>query len=77
MKVISLSKFRTNQTAALLRAIQGEAVFLTSRLGDFRLVPVSSEERIAARIREGLNEVKKIEAGELPGRTIEDLLNEL
>lgn len=77
MKVISLSKFRANQTAALLRAIQGEAVFLTSRLGDFRLVPVSSEERIAARIRDGLNEVKKIEAGELPGRTIEDLLNEL
>ncbi len=77
MKVISLSKFRSNQTATLLRAIQGESVFLTSRIGDFRLVPVSSEESIATRIREGLNEVKKIEAGELPRRTIEDLLNEL
>ena len=40
MQVVSLSKFRTNQTATLLRAIQGESVFLTSRLGDFKLVPV-------------------------------------
>lgn len=77
MEVISLSKFRANQTATLLRAIQGESVFLTSRLGDFRLVPVSSEEKIVTRIQEGLNEVKHIEAGELPRRTIEDLLNEL
>lgn len=38
MQVIPLSKFRTNQTATLLRAIQGESVFLTSRIGDFKLV---------------------------------------
>ena len=62
MQVIPLSKFRTNQTATLLRAIQGESVFLTSRIGDFKLVPVSVEEKIATRIREGLNEVKRIEA---------------
>ena len=55
MQVIPLSKFRTNQTATLLRAIQGESVFLTSRIGDFKLVPVSVEEKIATRIREGLN----------------------
>ena len=47
MQVIPLSKFRTNQTATLLRAIQGESVFLTSRIGDFKLVPVSVEEKIA------------------------------
>ena len=52
MQVIPLSKFRTNQTATLLRAIQGESVFLTSRIGDFKLVPVSVEEKIATRIRE-------------------------
>lgn len=45
MQVIPLSKFRTNQTATLLRAIQGESVFLTSRIGDFKLVPVSVEEK--------------------------------
>jgi hypothetical protein len=77
MQVISLSKFRTNQTATLLRAIQGESVFLTSRLGDFKLVPVSAEERIATRIREGLNEVKQIEAGKLPSKSANAFLNEL
>ncbi len=40
MQVIPLSKFRTNQTATLLRAIQGESVFLTSRIGVFRLFSV-------------------------------------
>ena len=67
MQVIPLSKFRTNQTATLLRAIQGESVFLTSRIGDFKLVPVSVEEKIATRIK-GLNEVKRIEAGEQPAK---------
>mgnify|MGYP003036455291 FL=1 len=50
MQVIPLSKFRTNQTATLLRAIQGESVFLTSRIGDFKLVPVSVEEKILSLI---------------------------
>ena len=39
MHVISLSKFRTNQTATLLRALQGESVLSTSRLGAFKLTP--------------------------------------
>lgn len=77
MQVITLSKFRTNQTAALLRAIRGEAVFLTSRIGDFKIVPMSAEEKIATRIREGLKEVKQIEAGELPAKSAEDFLDEL
>lgn len=77
MQVVSLSKFRTNQTVAFLRAIQGESVFLTSRLGNFKLMPISAEERIATRIKEGLKEAKQIEEGKLPCRTIEDLLDEL
>ena len=77
MQVVSLSKFRTNQTATLLRAIQGESVFLTSRLGDFKLVPVSAEEKIATRIKEGLNDVKRIEAGEIPGKNANAFLDEL
>ena len=77
MQVNPLSKFRTNQTATLLRAIQGESVFLTSRIGDFKLVPVSVEEKIATRIREGLNEVKRIEAGEQPAKSANAFLDEL
>ena len=56
MQVIPLSKFRTNQTATLLRAIQG---------------------KIATRIREGLNEVKRIEAGEQPAKSANAFLDEL
>lgn len=77
MQVVSLSKFRTNQTATLLRAIQGESVFLTSRLGDFKLVPVSAEEKIATRIKEGLNDVKRIESGEISGKNANAFLDEL
>lgn len=77
MQVVSLSKFRTNQTATLLRAIQGESVFLTSRLGDFKLVPVSAEEKIATRIKEGLNDVKRIESSEIPGKNANAFLDEL
>ena len=77
MHVISLSKFRTNQTEVLLRAIQGESVLLTSRLGAFKLTPVTTEEQIVTRISEGLSEVKLIEAGELPAKSAKTFLDEL
>jgi len=77
MHVISLSKFRTNQTAALLRALQGESVLLTSRLGAFKLTPVTAEEKIVSRISEGLDEVKLVEAGELPVKNAKAFLDEL
>lgn len=77
MHVISLSKFRTNQTEVLLRAIQGESVLLTSRLGAFKLTPVTAEEKIVTRISEGLSEVKLIEAGELPVKSAKTFLDEL
>lgn len=77
MHVISLSKFRTNQTAVLLRAIQGESVLLTSRLGAFKLTPVTAEEKIVTRISEGLNEVKLIESGKLPAKSAKTFLDEL
>lgn len=77
MHVISLSKFRTNQTATLLRALRGESVFLTSRLGAFKLTPVTAEEKIVERISEGLEEVKLIEAGKLPVKNAKAFLDEL
>ncbi len=77
MQVISFRKFRMNQTPALLRAIKGESILLTCRLGSFRLVPVTVEEKIVTRISEGLEEVKLIEAGELPAKNAKTFLNEL
>ena len=77
MHVVSLSKFRTNQTAALLRALEGEQVLLTSRLGAFKLTPVSAEEKIVSSIAEGLKEVELIEAGKLPAKNAKSFLDEL
>lgn len=77
MQVISLTKFRTNQTAVLLSALKGESILLTSRLGAFRLTPVSAEEKIVARIGEGLEEAKRIENGELEAKNAKVFLDEL
>jgi len=77
MYVIPLSKFRTNQTAVLLRALQGESVLLTSRLGAFKLTPVTAEEKIVSRISEGLEEVKLVESGKLPVKDVNAFLDEL
>lgn len=77
MHVMSLSKFRTNQTAALLLALQGESVLLTSRLGAFKLTPVTTEEKIFSRISEGMEEVKLIEKGVLPSKNVNTFIDEL
>lgn len=77
MYVIPLSKFRTNQTAVLLRALQGESVLLTSRLGAFKLTPVTAEEKIVSRISEGAEEVKLVESGKLPVKDVNAFLDEL
>ena len=77
MHVMSLSKFRTNQTAALLLALKGESVLLTSRLGAFKLTPVTAEEKIVSRITEGMDEVKLIEKGLLPSKDVNSFIDEL
>ena len=77
MQVMSLSKFRTNQTAVLQLALKGESVLLTSRLGTFKLTPVTAEEKIISRISEGMEEVKLIERGVLPGKDVNAFIDEL
>lgn len=77
MHVISVREFRENQTATLLRALQGESVLLISRLGAFKLTPVTNEEEIVSRISSGMNEVKLIEAGKLPAKSAKSFLDEL
>ena len=61
----------------ILRALEGEQVLLTSRLGAFKLIPVSAEEKIVSNIAEGLQEVKLIEAGKLPAKNAKSFLDEL
>lgn len=77
MEIISARDFRTNQTAVLTKAMKGESVVLSSRVGMFKIVPISEEDSLTTRICRGLEQVKKIKEGKLPRRTINDMLNEL
>ena len=77
MEIISARDFRANQTAILTKAKRGDSIILSSRVGMFKIMPVSEEDSLTTRICNGLKDVKKIMDGELPRRSVEDMLNEL
>lgn len=59
MHVVSAREFRANQTKVLNAARNGQTVMLTSRVGNFRIVPITSDDVIVARdVRASLEEVK-------------------
>ena len=77
MDIISARHFRDNQTALLNKALRGESVLITSRVGTFKIVPVDSDDRLTSRVCQGLNEVKLMRKGQLKGYSISELINEL
>jgi antitoxin (DNA-binding transcriptional repressor) of toxin-antitoxin stability system len=77
MREVSTQEFRANQSKILSAAKSGEEVVLKSKVGKFKLVPISEKEFFTAKVCHGLHQVKAIEEGELPRRTIQDLLDEL
>ncbi|MDE5790902.1 MAG: type II toxin-antitoxin system prevent-host-death family antitoxin [Muribaculaceae bacterium] len=77
MEIVSARAFRANQTAILSKALKGESILLTSRIGTFKIMPVSETDSLTERIAEGVREAKLIEAGKLPVKTARDFLNEL
>lgn len=77
MEIVSARSFRSNQTSVLRKAQRGESILLSSRIGKFRIVPVSEEDSLAERIARGLEQVKLIQEGKLPRRSVQDMLNEL
>lgn len=59
MQVISAREFRANQTKILSAARNGQTVMLTSRVGNFKIVPVTDDDAIVERdIRASVDEVK-------------------
>lgn len=59
MQVVSAREFRSNQTKLLSAARAGNSILLTSRVGNFKIVPVSDDDEIIAQdLKEALNEVK-------------------
>lgn len=77
MEIVSARDFRANQTKILTKALRGDSVLLSSRVGMFKIIPVSEEDTLTTRICNGLKQVKMIEEGKLPRRTIQDMLDEL
>ena len=77
MEIISAREFRSNQTAVLTKAKKGESVLLSSRIGMFKIMPVTEEDTLTTRICEGLREVKMIREGKLKAKSAKDFLNEL
>jgi antitoxin (DNA-binding transcriptional repressor) of toxin-antitoxin stability system len=77
MEIISAREFRANQTAVLTKAKKGESVLLSSRIGMFKIMPVTEEDTLTTRICEGLREVKMIREGKLKAKSAKDFLNEL
>ena len=77
MQVVSAREFRANQGKFLTAAKSGQSVLLTSRYGTFKITPVTEEDALTENICRGLEEVSRIQAGELKGYTIDEALNEL
>lgn len=46
MQVVTAREFRSNQTNILSAAKRGESVMITSRIGNFKIVPISSDDEI-------------------------------
>ncbi len=76
MEIISARDFRSNQTKILTKALRGESVLLSSRIGMFKIMPVTKEDTLTTRICEGLKEVQLIESGELHAKSARTFLDE-
>ncbi len=77
MEIVSARDFRANQSAVLAKALKGESVLLTSRLGTFKITPVTQEDTLTSRICEGLWEVRDIETGKIAPKTARAFLDKL
>lgn len=77
MEIVSARDFRAKQTSILSKVKAGESVLLTSRIGTFKIVPVTENDMLTSRICEGLREVQKIESGKQAPKSARSFLNEL
>ena len=75
MQVVTAREFRANQTKILSAAKSGQSVMLTSRVGNFKMVPITSEDEIVKRdILESLKEVKEHLEGRIDLPNARDLV---
>ncbi len=77
MEIVSAREFRANQGKFLTAAKKGQSVVLTSRYGNFKIVPIVEEDTLTTRIARSLDQVKLIESGVLPAKSARSFLDEL
>lgn len=77
MQVVSARVFRANQSTILKKALAGESILISSRIGMFKLTPLTEEDSLTSRICKGLEEVKHIREGKARSYSVEDVLDEL
>ena len=89
MEALSVSDYRKNLAASFDRADEGERVLIRRRNSLYALVSVGREEQslsprqqkqideFSESLRHSWEQVKLMEEGKLPRRTIQDMLNEL
>ncbi len=66
MHVVTAREFRANQSRILMAARDGESVMLTSRVGNFKIVPIDREDVIIERhLKTALKEVKAHKEGRM------------
>jgi prevent-host-death family protein len=66
MQVVTAREFRANQSKILTAARDGQSVMLTSRVGNFKIVPIDSEDVIIERhLKTALEEVKAHKEGRI------------
>lgn len=89
MEALSVSEYRNNLAASFDRADEGERVLIRRKNSLYALVSLGQEnltlsprqqrqvDEMAESIRHSWEQVKMIEEGKLPRRTIQDMLDEL
>lgn len=89
MKALSVSDYRNNLAASFDRADEGEQVLIRRKNSLYALVSLGREEttlsprqqrqvdKFADSLRHSWEQVKMIEDGKLPRRTIQDMLDEI
>lgn len=89
MEALSVSDYRNNLAASFDRADKGEHVLIRRKNSIYALVRVGREElslsprqqrqvdELTESIKHSWEQVKMIEEGKLPRRTIQDMLDEL
>ena len=89
MEVLSVSDYRNNLASSFNRADKGERVLIRRRNSLYALVNVGKEEanlsqnqqrqidEFTESLRRSWEQVKLMEEGKLPRRTIQDMLDEL